>query len=74
MIGCLRWAVELGRADIVTEVALVSRHLALPRRGHLDQFFNIYDYLKQRQYSKLVMNPDYMNVEDHYPDSFNDKS
>ena len=65
MIGFLRWAIKLGRVDIATEVALISRHLALTFRGHLDQCFNIYAYLKQHQYSKLVMNLDYMNIEDH---------
>ena len=28
-IGSLRWAVELGRVDILLEVALMSKHLAL---------------------------------------------
>jgi hypothetical protein len=35
LIGVLRWAVELGRIDIYTEVSLLSQHLALPRVGHL---------------------------------------
>jgi hypothetical protein len=30
LIGVLRWAVELGRLDIYTEVALLSQQLALP--------------------------------------------
>ena len=55
IIGCLRWAIELGRADIAVEVSLLSRHLALPRRGHLDQAYNIVAYLKKHPYSKLVM-------------------
>ena len=74
MIGCLRWAIKLGRAAIATEVALISRHLDLPCRGHFDQCFNVYAYLKQHHYSKLVMNPAYMNSKDHYPDSFNDRA
>ena len=41
VIGCLRWAIELGRGDVSTEVALLSRHLALPRRGHLEQAYNV---------------------------------
>ena len=36
LIGVLRWAVELGRIDIHVEVALLSSHLAMPRKGHLD--------------------------------------
>ena len=35
LIGILRWAVELGRLDIHTEVALLSQQMALPRVGHL---------------------------------------
>ena len=31
MIGSLRWEVELGRVDILLEVALMSKHLALMR-------------------------------------------
>eukprot|EP00978_Attheya_sp_CCMP212_P036199 scaffold162480_cov26-Attheya_sp.AAC.1 len=37
LIGVLRWAVELGHIDIHVEVALLSLHLAMPRKGHLDQ-------------------------------------
>ena len=33
LTGMLRWAVELGRLDILLETALMSTHLALPRRG-----------------------------------------
>jgi hypothetical protein len=35
-IGILRWMVEIGRVDIITEVSVLSSHLALPREGHLD--------------------------------------
>ena len=73
MIVCLRWSIELGRADITTEVVLLSRYLDLPRRGHFDQCFNVYAYLNQHQYPKLVTNPANTNIKDHYPDSFNDK-
>ena len=31
LIGILRWAVELGRVDILLETALMSTHLALLR-------------------------------------------
>ena len=36
LIGVLRWAVEIGRLDILLEVSLMSAHLALPRQGHLE--------------------------------------
>ena len=36
IIGSLRWAVELGRIDILLETALLSQYLAMPREGHLE--------------------------------------
>jgi hypothetical protein len=39
LIGILHWAVELRRVDIITEVSMLSSHLALPREGHLFLFF-----------------------------------
>jgi hypothetical protein len=36
LVGILRWMVELGRIDIITEVSMLASHLALPRRGHLE--------------------------------------
>ena len=54
LIGVLRWMVELGRIDIHTEVALLSRYLAAPRRGHLEQAFHIFAYLDQIGKSRIV--------------------
>jgi hypothetical protein len=46
LIGVLRWAVEIGRLDILLEISLLSSHLALPREGHLEQVYHIFAYLK----------------------------
>ena len=35
VIGILRWAIELGRIDILIEVSLLSQYQAAPREGHL---------------------------------------
>lgn len=35
LIGILRWSVELGRIDVITEVSILASHVALPREGHL---------------------------------------
>ena len=37
LIGVLRWICELERIDIIVDVAMLSRFLAAPRQGHLDQ-------------------------------------
>jgi hypothetical protein len=61
LIGILRWACELGRVDIATEVSLLSSHLALPRVGHLQQAYHIFGYLKQKPKKTLAFDP-------HHPD------
>ena len=38
LIGILRWAIELGRVDILTEVALLSQYQANPQEGHRSVF------------------------------------
>ena len=54
LIGVLRWICELGRVDILVDVAMLSRFLASPRRGHLDQAFHIFAYLKRYNRSSMV--------------------
>ena len=45
LIGILRWSIELGRIDILTEVRCLSQHLAEPRDGHLIAVYKIFKYL-----------------------------
>jgi hypothetical protein len=58
-IGVLRWAVEIGRLDILLEVALLSTHLALPRQGHLEQVYHVVAYMKQGPRRRLFLDPDH---------------
>ena len=62
LIGVLRWAIELGRLDILLEVSLLSSHLALPRTGHLQQVYHIFGYLKTSPRRRLFFDPDYPGV------------
>ena len=64
LIGILRWAVELGRVDILLETALMSTHLALPRRGHLEQLHHIFGYLKINPKRKLFFDPQHPNIDE----------
>ena len=48
LIGILRWAIELGRIYILTEVSCLSQHLAEPREGHLIAVYKIFKYLSLR--------------------------
>ena len=53
----LRWAVEIGRVDILLETSLLSTHLAMPRVGHLDQVYRMFGYLKLYPKRKLAFDP-----------------
>jgi len=62
LIGVLRWAIELGRVDILLEISLLSSHLALPRSGHLQQLYHIFGYLKESPRRRLFFDPDYPKI------------
>ena len=44
-IGVLRWMVELGRIDMITEASMLLSYLEMPREGHLSTVFHIFGYL-----------------------------
>lgn len=54
LIGVLRWAVELGRVDILVEVSMLSSHNAMPRVGHLQAVYDVFAYLKKHENSTIV--------------------
>lgn len=58
LIGVLRWAVELGRLDILLETSLLSAYLASPREGHLEAVFHIFGYLKWHPKRKIAFDPE----------------
>ena len=62
LIGILRWAIEIGRIDILLEVSLLSSQLASPREGHLQQVFHIFGYLKKNPRRKLYMDSEYPTI------------
>lgn len=57
LIGILRWAIELGRIDIMMEVSMLSTHLAMSRKGHLEQALHIFAYLKLNPKKTLAFDP-----------------
>jgi hypothetical protein len=64
MIGILRWAVQLGRLDILLEVSLMSTYLAAPREGHLEQVFHIFGYLKKVPKRRIAFDPDHPSIDE----------
>jgi hypothetical protein len=63
LIGVLRWAVEIGRIDITTEVSMLATHMAMPREGHLNAVFRVFAYLKMKHNSRLIYDPSYPKVD-----------
>ena len=55
MIGILRWSVELGRIDIITEVSFLSSFNVPPRRGHLEAAYRIFEYLYSQKMGGRVV-------------------
>ncbi len=53
----MRWMVELGRVDIITEVSVLASHLALPREGHLEAVFHLFGYLKRKHNTRMIFDP-----------------
>ena len=49
IIGSLQWAIEIGRIDILLEVAVMSTNIDLPREGHLEQVLHIMVYLNNHK-------------------------
>ena len=62
LIGILRWMIELGRIDILTEVSLMSRYLAQPRIGHLQQVLHIFAFLNSNECPELCFDPTKLNI------------
>ena len=64
LIGVLRWAIELGRVDLLLETALMSTHLAMPRIGQLEQVIHLFGYLKEHPKRKLAFDPSHPVIDE----------
>jgi hypothetical protein len=58
LIDVLQWATEIGRVDILLEVALLSPCSASPREGHLDQVLHIFAFLRRHPKLTLYLSPE----------------
>lgn len=64
-IGVLRWAVELGRINICTEVSMLAAFTVAPRIGHFNAMLHIFAFLKHHPRCRLVMDDNYVDIK--YP-------
>ena len=58
-IGVLRWMVELGNIEIITEVFMLASQLVLTQEGHLEEVFKNFGYLKGHHNARMVFDPTY---------------
>ena len=58
----MRWSIEFGRIDILTELSCLSQYLCSPIEGHLDAVYCIFRYLQKN----LGKNPKRMAYDPMY--------
>ena len=63
LIGILRWVVEIGRVDILTEVSMMASHMAMPREGHLEAVLHMVSFLRQKYNSMIAFEPTYPAID-----------
>ena len=63
LIEILRWAIEIGRVDIHTEVSMLSSYQASPREGHLNQLYHIFSFLKKNPKLTLYFDQQEPNID-----------
>ena len=61
----MRWAIEIGRIDILLEVSFMSTHLALPRIGHLEHLCHVFGFLKDKPKMKLALDPAHPQISEN---------
>ena len=64
LIGVLRWAAKLGQVDILLETAMLSTYMALPRKGHLEQVYHVFGYLKTHSKRRLFFDPRHPDIDE----------
>ena len=57
LIGILCWIVKLGRMDMTCEVSMMASMMALPCKGHLQELYHMFAYLKHHHNAELVLDP-----------------
>ena len=63
LIRMLRWMVEIGRVDIITEVSKMASQMASPREGHLDALLHIFGFLRINHNSRMAYDPSYPTID-----------
>jgi hypothetical protein len=64
LIGILRWICELGRIDITMETSAMASMMAMPRKGHLEQLYHMFAFLKSKHNGCMVFDPSEPDIDE----------
>ena len=59
-----RWIIEVGRVEIFYEVLLLSSHLDMPQKGHMEALMGIFVYLDKAYGKTIIIDPMIPKVND----------
>ena len=62
VIVMLRWEIEIVRIGTLLKLALLFSHLDLPRKGHIEQAYHIFVFLKRGSMRRILLDPDHPNL------------
>jgi hypothetical protein len=62
-VGVLRWMVELGQIDIITEASKLALYMMMPCEGHLNALLHVFSYLRSKHNARLVLDPTYPTID-----------
>ena len=71
LIRVLRREIEIVRVEILLELELLSTHLGMPRKVHLEQVYHIFGYMKQISRRKLLFDPEHPDISEERFNRFN---
>ena len=66
LIGMIRWMVEIGRVDIITEVSVMASHMAIPREGHVEVVFHVFAFIFHNYNSRVEFDTIYPAINMNY--------
>ena len=61
--GIFLWIFELGRVDITVEKPLMDSCMAIPRRGHIEQLFQFFAFIRNKNKTEMVLDPSYTEID-----------
>ena len=66
LIGMLRWMVEIGRLDIITELLMMASQMPMHREGQLEAVLHVFEFLYQRYNSRIAFDQNYPVIDMTY--------